>query len=147
MSSKSKRRSSNPSLMSLFGEEHKRIPSLGPEIVFWTRTKKPRVCAKRGFHTCLAAPCRCLHRPRYRFDWRPDNQDTPSRTQPERVWRTAFCPGERSPEAISVWTGEAPKSLQHGAIHQSLQILFIGFAFVKIKNSGSCTLVHSRCFL
>ena len=23
--------------------EHKRVPSLGPEIVFWTRTKKPRV--------------------------------------------------------------------------------------------------------
>jgi len=43
MSSKSKRKSSNLSLMPLFGEEHKRVPSLGPEIVFWTRTKKPKV--------------------------------------------------------------------------------------------------------
>jgi hypothetical protein len=43
MSSKSKRESSNLSLLPLFGEEHKRVPALGPEIVFWTRTKKPRV--------------------------------------------------------------------------------------------------------
>ena len=41
--SESKRKSSNLSLMPLFGEEHKRVPSLGPEIVFWTRTKKLRV--------------------------------------------------------------------------------------------------------
>ena len=32
-------------------------------------------------------------------------QDAPPRIQLVPAWRTGFCPGESSPEAISVWTG------------------------------------------
>ena len=33
-------------------------------------------------------------------------QDIPGRTQLATVWSTGFCPGERSPEAISLRPGE-----------------------------------------
>ena len=106
--------------------------------------------AKRRFYTCLAAPYRCLNRlggraavaalargseffSGLRKRGTSLAQEVPPRTQPVRVWRTGFCPGERSPEVLFYWTGEAPIQQQHGAIHQSLQILLIGFAFVKIK--------------
>jgi hypothetical protein len=59
------------------------------------------------------------------------------------VWRTWFCPGESSPEAISVWTGEAPIQQQHGAIHQSLQFTANSFDWVCVrKNQKLGVMIH-----
>ena len=77
------------------------------------------VCAMWPFDTCLAAPHRCLNRPRHRLIGGLTKrgislaQAGPHRTEPVTVWRTGFCPGESSPEAIFLWTGEAPIQQQH----------------------------------
>ena len=68
-------------------------------------------CSMWPCDTCLAAPHRCLNRPRHRLIGGPTKrgislaQAGPHRTEPVTVWRTGFCPGESSPEAIFLWTG------------------------------------------
>ena len=39
------------------------------------------VVCDAAFHTCLAAPHRCLNRPRLRFDWRPEKKGDQSGTR------------------------------------------------------------------
>jgi hypothetical protein len=68
-------------------------------------------CSMWPCDTCLAAPHRCLNRPRHRLIGGLTKrgislaQAGPHRTEPVTVWRTGFCPGESSPEAIFLWTG------------------------------------------